>query len=98
MRQPYRESAELVQAIREIYEHPYDLWDLDLWDLYEACEELVDVEDNFPFWRFRHLRTVTRTIGTKPGTGGSAGVDVLRRALSLPFFPELYTVRSVIGR
>ena len=93
VRQPYREHPELVPAIREIYENPHEYW-----DLYEACEELVDVEDNFQFWRFRHLRTVTRTIGMKVGTGGSSGVDFLQRALSLTFFPELYSVRTEIGR
>lgn len=92
VRQPYRETPELVDVIREVYENPRDHW-----DLYEACEELVDVEDNFQFWRFRHLRTVTRTIGMKKGTGGSSGVDFLQRALSLTFFPELYSVRTEIG-
>lgn len=93
VRQPYREHPELVPAIREIYENPHEHW-----DLYEACEELVDVEDNFQFWRFRHLRTVTRTIGMKVGTGGSSGVSFLQRALDLTFFPELYSVRTEIGR
>ncbi|MFJ4046361.1 tryptophan 2,3-dioxygenase [Microbacterium sp. NPDC089987] len=93
VRQPYREHPELVAAIREIYENPHEHW-----DLYEACEELVDVEDNFQFWRFRHLRTVTRTIGMKVGTGGSSGVSFLQRALDLTFFPELYSVRTEIGR
>ena len=46
------------------------------WDAYEACEELVDLEDNFQLWRFRHLKTVERTIGSKRGTGGSSGVAV----------------------
>ncbi|WP_404313005.1 tryptophan 2,3-dioxygenase [Agrococcus terreus] len=67
------------------------------WRAYEACEELVDLEDNFQLWRFRHLRTVTRTIGMKTGTGGSSGTDFLRRALDLTFFPELYAVRTRIG-
>ncbi|GAA5153686.1 tryptophan 2,3-dioxygenase family protein [Microbacterium pseudoresistens] len=92
VREPYREHADLVPAIRAIYENPHEHW-----DLYEACEKLVDVEDNFQFWRFRHLRTVTRTIGRKIGTGGSSGVDFLQRALDLTFFPELYTVRTSIG-
>jgi tryptophan 2,3-dioxygenase len=93
VRQPYRETAELIPVIREVYENTHEHW-----ELYEACEELVDVEDNFQFWRFRHLRTVSRTIGMKKGTGGSTGVDFLQRALSLTFFPELYGVRTEIGR
>lgn len=92
VREPYRPHPSLVPAIREIYENPQKYW-----DLYEACEDLVDLEDNFQFWRFRHLKTVTRTIGMKPGTGGSSGVGFLQRPLELTFFPELYTVRTEIG-
>src|SRR5690606_5747791 len=93
VRLPYRPHDDLVPAIRAIYEDPQTHW-----DLYEACEELVDLEDNFQFWRFRHLKTVTRTIGMKPGTGGSSGgAGFLQRALELSFFPELYTVRTEIG-
>lgn len=68
------------------------------WAEYATCEDLVDLEDAFQFWRFRHLRTVQRTIGFKTGTGGSSGVDFLRRALDLTFFPELYAVRTLIGQ
>jgi len=67
------------------------------WADYATCEDLVDLEDAFQLWRFRHLRTVQRTIGFKTGTGGSSGVDFLKRALDLTFFPELYTVRTGIG-
>ena len=66
------------------------------WDLYETCEELVDIEENVQLWRFRHLKTVERTIGTRPGTGGTSGRDFLRRALDLTFFPELYAVRTAL--
>jgi tryptophan 2,3-dioxygenase len=66
-------------------------------DLYEACESLVDLEDSFQIWRFRHLRVVQRTIGFKTGTGGSSGVRFLQKALDLTFFPELYAVRTEIG-
>jgi tryptophan 2,3-dioxygenase len=92
VREPYRETPALVPAIREIYQNHQENW-----DLYEACEDLVDLEDNFQFWRFRHLKTVARTIGMKVGTGGSSGVGFLQRALDLTFFPELYTVRTEIG-
>jgi tryptophan 2,3-dioxygenase len=83
----------LIQAFRSIY----DAVDR-AYDLYEACESLVDVEDNFQVWRFRHLRVVQRTIGFKTGTGGSSGVRFLQKALELTFFPELYAVRTEIGR
>lgn len=87
--QPYRENAELVDTFAAVYASPTEHW-----GVYETCEELVDLEDNFQQWRFRHLQVVTRTIGHKKGTGGSSGVDFLRRALDLTFFPELYTVRT----
>ena len=87
--QPYRESDALVDTFASVYARPSEHW-----GVYETCEELVDLEDNFQLWRFRHLQVVTRTIGHKKGTGGSSGVDFLRRALDLTFFPELYTVRA----
>ena len=62
------------------------------------CEELVDVEESFQLWRFRHMKTVERIIGHKRGTGGSSGVGFLRAALDLTFFPELLDVRTEIGR
>ena len=89
---PYVLNEELVEAFAAVYAAPAEHW-----GVYETCEELVDIEDNFQEWRFRHLQVVTRVIGRKPGTGGSSGVEFLRRALDLTFFPELYAVRSRIG-
>ena len=66
------------------------------WDLYELAEKLVDVEDNFQQWRFRHMTTVKRVIGFKRGTGGTSGVGYLSKALQLKFFPELWTLRTEI--
>ncbi|MEY9852118.1 tryptophan 2,3-dioxygenase [Leifsonia sp. EB41] len=85
-------SPELVPVFRDIYEHASEHW-----SEYEACEEFVDLEDNFQLWRFRHLKTVQRTIGMKTGTGGSTGVNFLQKALDLTFFPELFAVRTEIG-
>ena len=82
-------TPELVPVFRTIYAAAADHW-----EAYEACEELVDLEENFQFWRFRHLKTVERTIGVRRGTGGSSGVSFLRAALDLTFFPELYAVRT----
>lgn len=65
-------------------------------DLYELAEELVDIEDWFQQWRFRHAKTVQRIIGFKPGTGGSSGVGYLKTALDRSFFPELWDVRTVL--
>lgn len=86
-------TPELVPVFREIYEHAREHW-----GEYEACEEFVDLEDNFQLWRFRHLKTVQRTIGMKTGTGGSTGVSFLQKALDLTFFPELFAVRTEIGQ
>jgi tryptophan 2,3-dioxygenase len=89
---PYAFNEDLVPVFKRIYSDPEQFW-----GAYEACEELVDLEENFQLWRFRHLKTVERTIGFKRGTGGSSGVKFLRDALDLTFFPELYAVRTEIG-
>jgi tryptophan 2,3-dioxygenase len=86
---PHVLNQELVGVLTAVYRAPEEHW-----EVYEACEELVDVEDTFQTWRFRHLKTVERIIGFKRGTGGSSGVTFLRQALDLTFFPELYAVRT----
>jgi tryptophan 2,3-dioxygenase len=90
--QAYVANPDLIEMFAGVYAAPEQHW-----GVYETCEELVDLEDNFQAWRFRHLQVVQRTIGYKQGTGGSSGVEFLRRALDLTFFPELYAVRSRIG-
>jgi len=87
--EPHRKNEALVEVIREIYVHPRKHW-----DAYEMCEKLVDVEEYFQLWRFRHMKTVERIIGFRPGTGGSSGVGFLKKALELTFFPELLAVRT----
>ncbi|MCA1981418.1 MAG: tryptophan 2,3-dioxygenase [Actinomycetes bacterium] len=89
---PWVQQAALVPVFAEIYGDTETHW-----AAYATCEDLVDLEDAFQLWRFRHLRTVQRTIGFKTGTGGSSGVGFLKRALDLTFFPELYEVRTVLG-
>jgi len=90
--QPHQRNAELVEVFRQIYE------DTELyWADYHMCEQLVDVEESFQLWRFRHMKTVERIIGYRRGTGGSSGVGFLKKALDLTFFPELFDVRTVIG-
>jgi len=64
------------------------------WDLYELAEKLVDLEDAFRQWRFRHATTVERVIGFKRGTGGTSGVAYLRRLLDVVLFPELWRART----
>jgi tryptophan 2,3-dioxygenase len=90
--EPHRRRADLLPVFKAIYDAP----EAD-WESYELCEELVDVEESFQLWRFRHMKTVERIIGYKRGTGGSSGVGFLRRALDLTFFPELLDVRTEIG-
>jgi tryptophan 2,3-dioxygenase len=86
------DDDEVVAVLRSIYE------DRDQhWDRYETCEALMDIANNFQFWRFHHLKTVERIIGHKPGTGGSSGVSFLKKALDMEFFPELLQVRTEIG-
>ncbi len=64
------------------------------WDLYELAEKLVDLEDAFRQWRFRHVTTVERIIGLKRGTGGTSGVGYLRGVLEVELFPELWRART----
>ena len=90
--QAYTANDELIEVFAGVYNNPEAHW-----GVYEACEELVDLEDNFQLWRFRHMRTVQRTIGMGTGTGGSSGAKFLERALSITFFPELFEVRTRIS-
>ena len=89
----YTFNEDLMPLIKFVYENHTEHW-----AVYEAFEEFVDLEENFQLWRFRHMRTVLRTIGMKSGTGGSSGVGFLQKALELTFFPELLSVRTEIGR
>ena len=90
--QPYRRNEALLPVLKRIYEDRADFW-----PEYHMCEQLVDVEESFQLWRFRHMKTVERIIGHRRGTGGSSGVSFLRKALDLEFFPELLDVRTVLG-
>lgn len=90
--QPYVESTEVLAVIKTIYQDTAGNW-----DAYNMCEKLIDLEVNFQLWRFRHMKTVERIIGYKPGTGGSSGVAFLKNALDIQFFPELYSVRTELG-
>ncbi|MGQ5523318.1 tryptophan 2,3-dioxygenase [Chitinimonas sp. PSY-7] len=87
--QAYVKNPGVVVVLKTIYQQPETHW-----EAYEMAEKLVDVEEAFQLWRFRHMKTVERIIGFKPGTGGSSGVAFLKRALELTFFPELFQVRS----
>jgi tryptophan 2,3-dioxygenase len=82
----------VVSVLKQIYESHDDNW-----ACYEMCEALMDISNNFQFWRFHHMKTVERIIGHKKGTGGSSGVAFLKKALDIEFFPELIQVRTEIG-
>ena len=77
--------AAWVQVYRDTARH---------WELYELAEKLVDLEDAFRQWRFRHATTVERVIGFKRGTGGTSGVNYLRRMVEVVLFPELWRART----
>lgn len=82
-------NASVEQAWLAVYRAPREHW-----ELYELAEELVDLEDAFRLWRFRHVTTVERIIGFKRGTGGTSGVDYLKKMLDVVLFPELWKVRT----
>ena len=64
--------------------------------LVSLSERLVDLDEGFQEWRYRHLKMVERTIGNKPGTGDSAGVAYLATTLANPAFPDLWAIRAVL--
>lgn len=66
------------------------------WDLYHMGEKLMDIEDGFRQWRFRHATTVERIIGFKRGTGGTSGINYLQKRLEVVLFPELWHLRTVL--
>jgi tryptophan 2,3-dioxygenase len=90
--QPWRSQPALLPVFKRIYEDTAQYW-----SEYHLSEELVDIEESFQLWRFRHMKTVERIIGFRQGTGGSSGVAFLRKALEQSFFPELIEVRTILG-
>jgi tryptophan 2,3-dioxygenase len=86
---PHMAVKAIEDAWAQVYRDPQGHW-----TLYELAEKLVDLEDYFRRWRFNHVTTVERIIGFKRGTGGTAGVQYLRRMLEVELFPELWTVRG----
>lgn len=91
MAEPHQASDAITAAWRRVYEAPDSHW-----TLYELAEKLVDLEDYFRRWRFNHVTTVERIIGFKRGTGGTSGVQYLRRMLEVELFPELWHLRGLL--
>ena len=87
--QPYEPDETVKAAWLAIYRDPEQHFE---W--YELAEKLVDIEDSFQNWRFKHMYTVQRIIGGRRGTGGSSGVPFLKRAIETSFFPELFEIRA----
>ena len=89
--EPYEPNPEVEAAWLKVYRDVETYW-----DLYELAEKFVDLEQKFQQWRFAHMKTVERIIGGKHGTGGTEGARYLQKALNLKFFPELWSVRTLI--
>ncbi len=85
----YTADENVEAAWLEVYRAPDQYW-----ELYALAEKLVDLEDSFRVWRFRHVTTVERIIGRKRGTGGTSGVDYLMKGLERWCFPELWSLRT----
>jgi len=86
---PYEANKQVTAAWLGVYHNAEKDW-----DLYELAEHMVDLDYRFQLWRFQHMKTVERIIGYKPGTGGTAGVSYLAKALRLRLFPELWEART----
>jgi tryptophan 2,3-dioxygenase len=83
---PIETSAAVQDVLMHIYRHdPKNS---------EICERLVDLDEGIQEWRYRHVKMVERTIGVKPGTGGSAGAGYLRTTIGSPLFPDLWEIRA----
>ena len=86
---PYQRHPAIVATIKQVYENTERYW-----DAYELGEKLVDLDEAYALWRYRHLKVVSRIIGRKRGTGGTAGVAYLEQVASRVLFPELWDVRT----
>ncbi|QBY04904.1 tryptophan 2,3-dioxygenase [Thalassotalea sp. HSM 43] len=86
---PYSKNESVLNAWLAVYANSEKHF-----ELYELAEKLMDIEDAFQNWRFKHMYTVQRIIGNKMGTGGSSGVGFLKKALDISFFPELLELRT----
>jgi tryptophan 2,3-dioxygenase len=88
---PHEPSEGVLRVWQTVYENPDQYW-----DAYELGEKLVDIDEAYALWRFRHMKVVERVIGYKRGTGGTAGVNYLARMVHDRLFPELWDVRTEI--
>ena len=84
--QPIEPSPELQRVLIQVYRGDPAVT--------AVCERLLDLDEGFMEWRYRHVKMVQRTIGTRRGTGGSAGADYLLTTLNRPAFPDLWEIRT----
>ena len=87
------DREKLLESLRAIYSEPQKAY-----DLYLLLEDLIEFDERFLLWRGRHIRMVERMIGAKRGTGGSLGAAYLSTTLEHRFFPELWEVRTLLGK
>lgn len=86
VREQIAPDAAMQAALLSVYrERPFEA---------QVCERLVDLDEGLQEWRYRHVKMVERTIGTRIGTGGSAGAAYLRETLFKPLFPDLWAIRA----
>jgi len=83
---PVEPSPELQRILIDVYRNDPTVS--------EVCERMVDLDEGVQEWRYRHVKMVERTIGTKPGTGGSTGAEYLKSTLFRPAFPDLWAIRT----
>ena len=86
VRAPITPSPEVQELLKQLYrDDPMTVW---------LCERLVDLDEGLQEWRYRHVKMVQRTIGTRAGTGGSSGAEYLATTLNRPIFPDLWAIRA----
>ncbi len=88
---PHESNPGVLAVFKTIYEDVHNHW-----DAYEMCEKLMDIDESYALWRYRHVKVVQRVIGFKRGTGGTSGVTYLKQLMDTIFFPELWDVRTCI--
>ena len=89
-------SYESSEEVRNIFINIYKNADQHF-ELYMVLESMMDLDQDFTLWRYRHVAMVERMIGRRMGTGGSSGVKYLESTLAKRFFPEIWEARSYLG-
>lgn len=90
--QVYTPDAGVTDVYEQIYRNPTKHS-----DVYLALEAMMDIDEHFLLWRYRHVTMVERMIGNRAGTGGSPGAKYLKSTLDRRFFPEIWEVRNRLG-